>query len=73
MKLRAQITIDLSADSYAEAAAHQLVIEKSLAALQKAYPDAVLQLRERRERKPAGEHAYDDAEVLPMAVGWHKR
>lgn len=73
MKLRAQITIDLLAESYAEAAAHQLVIEKFLVAIQQAYPGAVLQLRERRERKPADEDAYGDGEVVPMAVGWRKR
>jgi len=51
MRLRAQIIVDISADGYVEAAAHQQLLERFLNDVQKKYPDARLLMRERRERR----------------------
>jgi len=73
MKLRAQINIELSAGGYADAAAHQQLLEQLLAGIRQSYPEATLLLRERRERKAATDYLPLDAQVLPMTLGREKR
>jgi hypothetical protein len=53
MKIRAEIIIELNAADFIDAAEHQRRIEELHGAVAAAYPDAVLHLRERRERKIA--------------------
>jgi hypothetical protein len=48
MKLRALITIDIDADDFIDAAAHQRQIEAMLSELRAKYPAASLVFRERR-------------------------
>lgn len=50
MKLRAQITIDIEADSYADAAGHQDRIEAIVEKVRSDYQQAALLFRERRDR-----------------------
>jgi hypothetical protein len=50
MKLRAEITVDITAEDYIVAAQHQKSFEEFLIALQTQYPDAKLQIKERRDR-----------------------
>lgn len=50
--LRAQVTIDLSAEDFASAADHQRRIETLMTAIRDRYPDASLEFRERRPRPP---------------------
>lgn len=49
MKLRATITIDISAATFLEAAKHQGTIEKLLETLKETYPEAKYDIKERRE------------------------
>lgn len=51
MKIRAEIIIELNADDFIAAAEHQRRIQDLHAGVAATYPDAVLHLRERRERK----------------------
>lgn len=51
MRLRAQITIDITANDYVDAAQHQRYIEQFITTIKEKYPRAVLSIRERRERK----------------------
>lgn len=48
--LRAQITIDLTADDFVCAADHQRRIESLMGAIKDAYAEAALEFRERRPR-----------------------
>lgn len=48
MKLRTVITIDIDAADFVEAAGHQRQLEMMLREIQKSYPRAVLEFRERR-------------------------
>ncbi len=48
--LRAQITIDLTADDFVCAADHQRRIESLMGAIKDAYAEALLEFRERRPR-----------------------
>lgn len=66
MKLRAQINIDLSARGFADAAAHQHLLEQLLVSIRQSYPEATLLLRERRERKIATEPLVAEAQVLSL-------
>ena len=50
MRLRASITIDIEADDYVEAAAHQRRLQELFEAVSAAYPGAEFQFRERRVR-----------------------
>jgi hypothetical protein len=50
MRLRAQIVIDIDADDFAEAAAHQTRVEQAFLKLQESYSGARLEFRQRRER-----------------------
>ncbi|NEX92814.1 hypothetical protein [Caulobacter sp. 17J65-9] len=50
MRLRAQITIDIEAADFLEAADHQRQLETILGQVKKNYMQAALQLRERRQR-----------------------
>lgn len=55
IQLRAQITIDLSADDFVAAADHQRRIEKLMNGISTEYSGAVLEIRERRpftKRRP---------------------
>jgi hypothetical protein len=52
MKLRAEIAVDIVAEDYVDAARYQKSFEEFLKDLQSRYPDATLQIRERRERRP---------------------
>jgi hypothetical protein len=56
MRLRAQITLDIDADDYVNAAEHQRVLEEFLEKLAQRYPNAKLLIRERRERTPMTPH-----------------
>jgi hypothetical protein len=51
MRLRALITIDIDADDYVDAADHQRRLQTLVEAIQADYPQASLQLRERRARR----------------------
>lgn len=50
--LRAQITIDLTADDFVCAADHQRRIETLMGAIKDVYGEAALEFRERRPRPP---------------------
>ena len=52
MRLRAQITIDISAEDFVEAADHQTRLAKFVEYLKAEYPEAEMIIRERRERRP---------------------
>jgi hypothetical protein len=52
ISLRAQVTIDLSANDFASAADHQRRIEQLMDAIRDRYPEASLEFRERRPRPP---------------------
>jgi hypothetical protein len=51
MKLWGQISVELTVDDYVEAADHQRRLEDILKLVKDAYPEAVLSMRERRQRK----------------------
>ena len=51
MKLCGQISVELNVGDYIEAAVHQKQLEDILQLVRNAYPDATLEMRERRERK----------------------
>jgi hypothetical protein len=51
MRLRAQIVVDIDADDYVEAAAHQNALKSYLEEIQARYPNAEMTMRERRERR----------------------
>ena len=61
MKLRAQITIDIMAEDFRDAAEHQARIETLMRAVRREYEQAGLEFRARRERPsrtaPAGAQA----------------
>ena len=52
MRLRAQITIDISAEDFVQAADHQTRLAKFVEDLKSEYPAAEMIIRERRERRP---------------------
>jgi hypothetical protein len=52
MRIRAQITIDIEAQDFVDAADHQRRLETILSAVRADYHQAELSLRERRERAP---------------------
>ncbi|GAA0528553.1 hypothetical protein FHS83_002323 [Rhizomicrobium palustre] len=52
MRLRAQITIDISAEDFVEAAEHQNKLARFVESLKSEYPNAEMIIRERRERRP---------------------
>jgi hypothetical protein len=54
MRLRAQIVVDIDADDYVEAAAHQNALKSYLEEIQARYPNAEMTMRERRERRHDG-------------------
>ncbi|MBU1538164.1 MAG: hypothetical protein KKC29_02380 [Alphaproteobacteria bacterium] len=54
MKLRAQITIDILANDFVDAAEHQRRIEVLMQAVQQEYHQAELMFRERRDRPLRG-------------------
>ena len=51
MRLRALITIDIDADDYVDAADHQRRLQTLIESIKADYPQAALQLRERRARR----------------------
>ena len=53
MKLCGQISVDLTVDDFVAAADHQRRLEGLLALIRDTYPEATLNMRERRERKVA--------------------
>ena len=57
MKLRALITIDIDADDFIDAAAHQRQVEAMLSDLRAKYPAASLVFRERRQSARAARRA----------------
>lgn len=62
MRLRAQISVDIAAADFIEAADHQTRLAEFLDTLRQQYPNAVLSIRERRERKPdPGQHGPREA------------
>lgn len=52
MKLRAQITIDILAEDFRDAAGHQARIETLMQTVRREYQQAALEFRERRDRPP---------------------
>ena len=54
MKLCGQISIDLNVGDFVEAAEHQKRLEALLQQIRETYPNAMLVMRERRERKSFG-------------------
>jgi hypothetical protein len=52
MELRAQITVDISASDFVEAADHQSRLTRFVEELKVHYPEVQLVIRERRDRKP---------------------
>ncbi len=50
MQIKAEITIDIEAADFIEAAEHQRQVQDLHRAVRSAYPQAALHLRERRER-----------------------
>jgi hypothetical protein len=54
MRLRAQITVEIDAKDFVEAADHQRRLEEFLRDLRREYGQAALHLVERRERAGAG-------------------
>jgi hypothetical protein len=52
MKLRAQITIDILAEDFRDAAEHQARVEGLMQAVRREYGQASLEFRERRDRPP---------------------
>lgn len=50
MKLRAQITIDIQADDFVDAAEHQRRVQTLMEMVQREYRQAALLFRERRDR-----------------------
>ena len=67
MELRAQITVDISADDFVQAADHQSRLTKFVQELKSQYPEVQLIIRERRERKP-DPAASPNAQVLKRPV-----
>lgn len=66
MLLRAQISIDIEAADFVEAAEHQRMLETLLTDVRARYGDAVLDIRERRNRglpasdaRPSVRRAYE--------------
>lgn len=53
MRLRAHIMIDIEAPDFVAAATHQRAVEDVLKQVQDLYPQAALELRERRQRSGA--------------------
>ena len=51
MKLCGQISIELTVDDFVAAADHQRRLESLLSTIRDTYPEATLNMRERRERK----------------------
>jgi hypothetical protein len=49
LRLRAQLVVDVEAANFLEAAEHQARLERLVAELAQAYPQASLTIRERRE------------------------
>jgi hypothetical protein len=62
VRLRATIIIEFEADDFAAAAVHQNRLKEVTAGLSENYPDVVLSLRERRDRRPK------EAEVKPLRL-----
>ena len=54
MMLCGQISIELVVDDFVEAADHQKRMEALMAAIRQTYPQATLNMRERRERRALG-------------------
>lgn len=54
MKLRAQITIDIEADDFVDAAEHQRKVESLMLVVKRDYSQADLLFRERRDRPVRG-------------------
>lgn len=67
MELRAQITVDISAADFVEAADHQSRLTAFVEQLKKHYPGVQLMIRERRDRKP-DPNAVSEAQVLKRPV-----
>lgn len=66
MLLRAQISIDIEAADFVEAAEHQRTLETLLTEVRARYAEAVLDIRERRTRvlpapdsRPSAQRAYE--------------
>jgi len=54
VKLRAQITIDIQADDFVDAAEHQRRVQALMEMVQREYHQAALLFRERRDRPVRG-------------------
>ncbi len=54
MRLRAQISLEFDVASFTDAGLHQRALERLLAGVRKRYPEAMLQITQRRERLDFG-------------------
>lgn len=72
MKLRAQITIDILADDFVDAAEHQRRVEILMKAVQQEYHQAALMFRERRDRPVRGTHVASDAKPVHYTGRMHE-
>lgn len=67
MKIVGQITVELSARDFVEAADHQRRLESLLAVVRQQYPAAALNVRERRDRaRPGGRPATYETPPLSL-------
>jgi hypothetical protein len=66
MRLRAQIVVDVWAEDFVQAAEHQSRLADFVQSLKQAYPEAMMTIKERRERKP---EAVNDSHPLRPLVG----
>ena len=57
MRLRAHITIDIDASDFIAAADHQRAVQGMLEQVRDSYPQAKLEIRERRDRADAAQRA----------------
>ena len=72
MKLRAQITIDIHADDFADAAEHERRIQTLMEMVQSEYRQAALLFRERRDRPVRGTPAASSARPIHYTGRMHE-
>ncbi len=68
MRLRAQITIDIDAQDFVEAADHQRRLEEMVRRIKEEYEHAALLLRERRERAEAPRETREQPSLVARYV-----
>jgi hypothetical protein len=68
LRLRAQITIDIDAQDFVEAADHQRRLEEMVRRIKEEYEHAALLLRERRERADAPRETREQPSLVARYV-----